>query len=185
MSYEVGRSGVPMRRGLIAAIALLPACEFPVVINVESAAEEPDPGELFPLSGGYLLTMRTGVGELNFAATAEYAVGAPAIAFTLQALSAIECTGSQTPTGERFSAQAPVEGGLFTLGPTSMVIPGSSSPFSCSEPQLVGDVSLIGALESQDLLYGVFDARLDEPEVMNLSGPFTGARTAAPASISD
>jgi hypothetical protein len=175
----------PMMRCLIAALALLSACDFPVVVQIEAEAEEPAPGELYPLSGDYLLTMRTGAGELRFAATAEFTVGAPAIAFTLQALSAIECTGSQAPTGERYPAQAPVDGGLFTLGPTSMVIPGSASPFSCHEPQLVGDVSLIGALESEDLLYGVFDAQLNEPQVMSLSGPFTGARTAAPSAIAD
>lgn len=174
-----------MMRGLIAAIALLSACEFPVVVQVEAEAEEPDPGGLFPLSGDYLLTMRTGVGELRFNATAEFAVEAPAIAFTLQALTAIECTGSQAPTGERYPIQAPVDGGLFTLGPASMAIPGTSSPFSCAEPQLVGEVSLIGALESQELLFGVFEVQLNEPEAMNLSGPFTGARTAAPPAVSD
>lgn len=177
---EAGRFHV---RGLIAAIALLSACEFPIVVNVESEAEEPTAGELFPLTGDYLLTMRTGLGELNFSATAEFAVEAPAIAFTLQALSAIECTGSQAPVGERYTVEAPVDGGLFTLGLPSMVIPGSSSSFSCSEPELVGSISVLGGLESPDVLYGVFAVQLDEPQEMTLSGPFTGGRPAAPPSL--
>jgi hypothetical protein len=177
---EAGRFHV---RGLIAAIALLSACEFPIVVNVESAAEEPTAGELFPLSGDYLLTMRTGLGELKFSATAQFTVEAPAIAFTLQALSAIECIGSQAPVGERYTVQAPIDGGLFTLSLPSMVIPGSSSPFSCSEPELVGSISLLGRLESPDLLQGVFAADLDEPQEMTLSGPFTGARPAAPPAV--
>jgi hypothetical protein len=172
-------------RGLIVAIALLSACEFPIVVNVEAEAEEPVPGELFPLSGNYLMTMRTGLGELSFAATAEFTVGAPAIAFTLQALSSVACTGSQAPVGERYALEAPVEAGLFTLGVTSMVIPGSSSPFSCNELQLVGDLSLVGTLQSQDLLYGVFEAHLNEPEQMTLSGPFTGARAVPLAGAPD
>jgi hypothetical protein len=167
-------------RGLIAAIALLSACDFPIVVHVEAAAEEPTAGDLFPLTGGYLLTMRTGLGELRFSATAEFAVEEPAIAFTLQALSAIECTGIQAPVGERYAVEAPVDGGLFTLGLPSMIIPGSSSHFSCAEPELVGTMSLVGALESPDLLYGVFAAQLDAPQEMSLSGPFTGARPAAP-----
>jgi hypothetical protein len=170
-------------RALIAAIALLSACEFPIVVNVESAAEEPTAGELFPLTGAYLLTMRTGLGELNFAATAEFTVEAPAIAFTLQALSAIDCAGSQAPVGERYTVEAPVDGGLFTLSLPSMAIPGSSSPFSCSEPELVGSISVLGGLESPDVLYGVFAAELDEPQEMTLSGPFTGARAVAPPSL--
>lgn len=154
-------------------------------MNVESAAEEPTAGELFPLSGDYLLTMRTGLGELRFSASAEFTVEAPVIAFTLQALSAIECTGSQTPIGERYPVEAPVDGGLFTLDLPSMIIPGSSSHFSCDEPELVGNMSLVGGLESPDLLYGVFAAQLDEPQEMTLSGPFTGARPAAPPDVPD
>lgn len=166
--------------GLIAAVVLLSACEFPIVVNVETEAEEPTDGELFPLSGDYLLTMRTGLGELRFSATAEFAVEAPAIAFTLQVLSAIECTGIQAPIGERYAVEAPVDGGLFTLILPSMIIPGTSSNFSCEEPELIGTMSLVGGLESPDVLYGVFAAELDVPQEMTLSGPFTGARPAAP-----
>jgi hypothetical protein len=163
---------------LLAAMALLSACDFPIVVNVETVAEEPAAGELFPLSGDYQLTMRTGLGELVFSSTAEFAVEAPSIAFTLQVLSAIECTGSQAPVGERYAVEAPVDRGLFTLDLPSMVLPGSSSPFACHEPELVGNLHLLGALGSSDALHGVFAARLDEPEEMTLSGPFTGARPA-------
>lgn len=173
------QDGVLVSRGLIAAIALVAACEFPIIVNVETVAEEPVAGQLYPLSGDYVLTMRTGLGQLSFAATAEFTVGAPAIAFSLQPLSATECTGTQAPIGERYAVQAPVNGGLFTLGLTGMDIPGASTSFSCSEPQLIGDMSLVGAVESEDLLYGVFDVELNEPQEMSLSGPFTGARPAA------
>jgi hypothetical protein len=178
----MSRKASPFLVGLITTVALLSACEFPVIVTVEATAEEPTPGVLFPLSGDYHLIMRTGLGDLRFATTADFTVEAPAIAFTLQALSAIECTGSRAPIGELYAIEAPVDGGLFTLGPSAMTLPGASSDFSCDEPQLIGDVTLVGALRSQDVLYGVFEAHLNEPEDMTLSGPFTVGR---PAALSD